>query len=112
MQRLSQTFRILVALAAGLAVSIGTWMQSAFKVPSIPTMASGYFGTSRPTRSPHLAPGCLECPRQLVAKPIQLAIGHGPIALDQSDSLRTALGLEAHPFLQEIHHSATFLIER
>src|SRR4051794_37286448 len=55
----SQASAIFANLAAGLVASIGTYIQSAFSVPSIPTSAGIDFGSIRPTRSPFWQPHSL-----------------------------------------------------
>src|SRR5215475_11082120 len=54
-----QDSTILASLAAGLDVSIGTWTQSAFKIPSMLIYAAGDFGMRKQTRSPFLQPASL-----------------------------------------------------
>src|SRR6267154_5149323 len=48
--------RILAIRAAGLDVSTGTWMQPAFRIPRMATIAAGDFGMAKQTRSPFLQP--------------------------------------------------------
>src|SRR5215510_16523562 len=58
-KRGSQDSTILASLGAGLDVSIGTWTQSAFKIPSMLIYAAGDFGMRKQTRSPFLQPADL-----------------------------------------------------
>ena len=47
---------IISTRGAGLAMSIGTYAQSALSTPSSATIAAGHFGTNRQTRSPRTQP--------------------------------------------------------